>query len=69
LEQLFEEFQPAFLANAECRFRDRKQFWPISVHDHLLLKSNRARMVLAQNSGHSSVGYRLTASPTTSRCG
>ena len=42
MEQLFEEFQPAVLANAEYRYRDRKQFWPISVHDHLLLKSTRA---------------------------
>ena len=63
MEQLFEEFKPAFLANAKYRFRDRKQFWPISVHDHLLLKSNRARMALPQNSAHFSVGYCSTASP------
>jgi len=63
MEQLFDEFRPAFLANAKYRFRDRKQFWPISVHDHLLLKSNRARMALPQNSAHFSVGYCSTASP------
>jgi len=63
MEQLFEEFQPAFLANAKYRFRDRKQFWPISLHDHLLLKSNRARMALPQNSAHFPVGYCSTASP------
>jgi len=63
MEQLFEEFQPAFLANAKYRFRDRKQFWPIALHDHLLLKSNRAQMALPQNSAHFPVGYCLTASP------
>jgi hypothetical protein len=63
MEQLFEEFQPAFLANAKYRFRDHKQFWPISVHDHLLLKSNRAQMALPQNSAHFSMGYCSTASP------
>ncbi len=63
MEQLFEEFQPTFLANAKYRFRDRKQFWPISVHDHLLLKSNRARMALPQNSAHFSMGHCSTASP------
>jgi Stealth protein CR2, conserved region 2/Stealth protein CR1, conserved region 1 len=63
MEELFEEFQPAFLANAKYRFRDRKQFWPISVHNHLLLKSNRARMALPQDSAHFSMGYCSTASP------
>jgi hypothetical protein len=63
MEQLFEEFQSAFLANAKYRFRDRKQFWPVSLHDHLLLKSNRARIALPQNSAHFSVGDCLTASP------
>ena len=33
------------------------------VHDHLLLKSNRARMALPQNSAHFPVGYCSTASP------
>ena len=63
MEQLFEEFKPAFLANAEYRFRDRKQFWPISAHDHLLLKSDRAQVVKPRDSAHFSVRYCLTASP------
>jgi Stealth protein CR2, conserved region 2/Stealth protein CR1, conserved region 1 len=63
MEQLFEVFQPAFLANAAYRFRDRKQFWPISAHDHLLLKSDRARVVKPRDSAHFSVRYCLTASP------
>ena len=63
MEQLFEEFKPAFLANAEYRFRDRKQFWPISAHDHLLLKSGRARVVKPRDSAHFSVRYCQTASP------
>jgi hypothetical protein len=62
--ELFEEFKPAFLANAGYRFRDRKQFWPVSAHDHLLLKSDRARVIKPSNSAHFSVRYCLTASPT-----
>jgi hypothetical protein len=30
MEELFEEFKPAFLTNAAYRFRSRNQFWPIS---------------------------------------
>ena len=63
MEELFDEFQPAFLANAGYRFRNRNQFWPISAHDHLLLKSDRARVVKPSNSAHFSVHYCLTASP------
>jgi hypothetical protein len=58
-----EEFQPAFLANAAYRFRNRTQFWPISAHNHLLLKSDRARVVKPSDSAHFSVRYCLTASP------
>jgi predicted transcriptional regulator len=63
MEELFEEFQPAFLANAAYRFRNRKQFWPISAHDHLLLKSGRARVVKPRDAAHLSVRYCLKASP------
>jgi hypothetical protein len=63
MEELFEEFKPAFLTNAEHRFRDRNQFWPISAHDHLLLKSNRAKVVKIHRSAHFSVRYCLAASP------
>ena len=63
MEQLFEEFKPAFLANAAYRFRDRNQFWPISAHNHLLLKSDRAQVVKPRDSAHFSVRYCLTASP------
>jgi hypothetical protein len=62
MEELFEEFKPAFLDNAEYRFRDREQFWPISAHDHRLLKSDRARVVKPRNSAHFSVHYCSTAS-------
>jgi hypothetical protein len=61
--ELFEEFKPAFLANAAYRFRDREQFWPVSAHDHLLLKSEGARVVKPSNSAHFSVRYCQTASP------
>ena len=64
MEQLFDEFRPAFLANAGYRFRNREQFWPVSAHDHLLLKSGRARVVKPNNSAHFSVRYCLTASPS-----
>jgi hypothetical protein len=63
MEELFEEFKPAFLANAAYRFRDRKQFWPISAHNHLLLKSDRARVIKSRDSALFSVRYCLTASP------
>ena len=63
MEELFEEFKPAFLANAAYRFRSRKQFWPISAHDHLLLNSDRARVVKPRKSAHFSVRYCQTASP------
>ena len=63
MEELFEEFQPAFLANAAYRFRSRKQFWPISAHNHLLLKTGQARAVKPQRSAHFSNRYCLTASP------
>jgi hypothetical protein len=63
MEELFEEFKFAFLTNAAYRFRNRQQFWPISAHDHLLLNSNRARVVKPRNSAHFSVRYCQTASP------
>jgi hypothetical protein len=63
MEELFEEFKPAFLANAAYRFRSRNQFWPISAHDHLLLSSDRARVVKPSNSAYLSVRYCQTASP------
>jgi len=52
MEELFDEFKPAFLANAGYRFRNREQFWPISAHNHLLLKSDRARVVKPGNTAH-----------------
>ena len=63
MEELFEEFKPAFLGNAAYRFRYREQFWPISAHDHLLLKSDRARVVKLSHSAHFSKRHCLTASP------
>jgi hypothetical protein len=63
MEELFEEFKAAFLANAAYRFRNRNQFWPISAHDHLLLKSDRAGVVQPSNWAHFSVRDCQTASP------
>ncbi|HEX6757167.1 MAG TPA: hypothetical protein VF086_01965, partial [Propionibacteriaceae bacterium] len=64
MEELFEEFKPAFFANAGYRFRNRKQFWPISAHDHLLLNSDRAQVVVKpRNTAHFSKRYCQTASP------
>jgi hypothetical protein len=57
MEELFEEFKAAFLANAQYRFRNHQQFWPISAHDHLLLKSDRARVAEPRNSAHFSKRY------------
>jgi hypothetical protein len=63
MEELFEEFEPALLASAGYRFRNRDQVWSISAHDHLLLKSKRARVVKSGNSAHFSVRYCSSASP------
>jgi hypothetical protein len=60
MEELFEKFEPAFLANAAYRFRDRRQLWTISAHDHLLLKTNQARVVKPHSSAHFSVRYCLS---------
>ena len=57
MEELFEEFKAAFLANAQYRFRNHQQFWPISAHDHLLLKADRARVAEPRNSAHFSKRY------------
>jgi hypothetical protein len=62
MEELFDEFKPAFLANAAYRFRNRQQFWPISAHDHRLLKSDRARVLKPSDAAHFSVRYCETAS-------
>jgi Stealth protein CR2, conserved region 2/Stealth protein CR1, conserved region 1 len=69
MEELFEDHKAAFLANAAYRFRNRKQFWPISAHDHLLLKSGRARMVQPSNWSHFSVRYCQTGSPEALEAG
>jgi hypothetical protein len=29
MKELFDEFEPAFLANGGYRFRNREQFWPV----------------------------------------
>jgi hypothetical protein len=63
MEELFEKFEPAFLANAAYRCRDCRQLWTISAHDHLLLKSNRGQVVKSHSSAHFSVRYCLSASP------
>jgi hypothetical protein len=63
MEEMFDGFKSAFLANAAYRFRDRKQFWPISAHNHLLLKSDRARVIKSRDAALFSVRYCQTASP------
>jgi Stealth protein CR2, conserved region 2/Stealth protein CR1, conserved region 1 len=63
MEELFDAFQPAFLANAAYRFRNHKQFWPISAHAHLLLKSGRAQVVDPFDSVHLSKRFCQMASP------
>jgi len=63
MEELFEDFKPAFLANAGYRFRSRQQFWPISAHDHRLLKSDRAWVIKPGDAVHFSKRFCLTASP------
>ena len=62
MNELFEEFRPAFLANATYRFRNHQQFWPIAAHNHLLLKSDRARVVNPRHSMHFSKGSCIASS-------
>ena len=47
------------------RFRDRWQFWTISTHDHLLLKSDRCAGREVSQLGAFSVRYCLSANPET----
>jgi Stealth protein CR2, conserved region 2/Stealth protein CR1, conserved region 1 len=63
MEELFEGFKPAFLANAAYRFRNREQFWPVSAHDHLLLESGRAEVTTLTDAAHISKRFSLIASP------
>lgn len=42
MESLFEQHHDAFIRNAAYRFRDRDQFWPISLHDHVALSTGLA---------------------------
>ncbi len=69
MEELFEMFEPAFLANAAYRFRDRRQLWTISAHDHLLLKSKRARVVKSHSSRISRCATACQRVRTPWKCG
>lgn len=44
-QQLFEQHQDLFIKNASYKFRNRKQFWPIGLHNHQALASNYAELV------------------------
>jgi hypothetical protein len=43
LVSAFEENPEVFIKNASHRFRNRKQFWPISVHNHLAFDQRLAK--------------------------
>jgi len=55
MEQLFERFKAEFLANAAFRFRDRSQFWAISLQNHLLLKEGWAEVIKPSDALHFSI--------------
>ena len=42
METLHARFPEAFRRNARSRFRRKRQFWPIGLHDHALLESGEA---------------------------
>lgn len=42
MEETFHDKLPDFARNAAYRFRDREQFFPIAVHNHIALGSGRA---------------------------
>lgn len=64
LEQAFEEFMPEFGRNMAYRFRERAQFWPISVHAYLALREERAIIFNGKRDyKHMSVRFCKTAEP------
>ncbi|GLK66739.1 Stealth CR1 domain-containing protein [Hansschlegelia plantiphila] len=42
LEEAFESLKPEFARNMAFRFRNRSQFWPISVHAYQAMRTDRA---------------------------
>ena len=62
MERLFRMFKLEFLANAAYRFRDREQFWPISLQNHLLLKEGAAEVIEPIDALHFSVKLCRTGS-------
>jgi hypothetical protein len=65
LDELFEMFSGRLPRQCADRFRDRWQFWTISTHDHLLLKSDRCAGREVSQLGAFSVRYCLSANPET----
>lgn len=64
LERGFEEFMSDFRRNMACRFRERGQFWPISVHAYLALRERRAVIFDGRRDyKHMSVRFCKTAEP------
>lgn len=63
-----EENQEAFIKNASHRFRNRKQFWPISVHNHLAFSQRLAKRKRDGNDWvHFSVAFCRDAEPAAIR--
>jgi hypothetical protein len=64
MEEAFAEFRPEFERNMAFRFRDRSQFWPISVHGYLAMRTDRAIGYVGKaDYKHFSVNFCKTATP------
>ncbi|MGM8930644.1 stealth family protein [Salinicola halophyticus] len=68
LADAYEANPKAFIKNASYRFRARKQFWPVSVHNHLALSQRLAKRKRDANDWvHFSVAFCRDAEPAAIR--
>lgn len=64
LAKAYEADKGAFVTNASHRFRSRKQFWPISLHNHLAMSQRLAKRHRGGSDWvHFSVAFCRDASP------
>lgn len=64
LAEAYEADQAVFVKNASHRFRSRKQFWPVSLHNHLALSQRLAKRKRGSNDWvHFSVAFCRDAPP------
>lgn len=68
MSNAYQANQEAFIKNASFRFRNRKQFWPISVHNHTAFEKKLAKRKRDGNDWvHFSVAFCRDAEPEAIR--